>query len=58
MAAASFGSAFLAVRSAAARHESRGGHFRSDFPQTDADPRRTFVRWADLTPAPWKIAAE
>ncbi|MBS0362503.1 MAG: L-aspartate oxidase [Proteobacteria bacterium] len=48
----------LVAAAASARRESRGGHFRSDFPLTDADPRRTFIRWADLMPAAWKIAAE
>ncbi|MBO6694756.1 MAG: L-aspartate oxidase [Henriciella sp.] len=33
----------LIASSALAREESRGGHFRSDFPETNTDPRRTFV---------------
>ncbi|WP_394761186.1 L-aspartate oxidase [Phenylobacterium sp.] len=49
----------LVATSALARTESRGGHFRADAPETDAVPRRTFVRWSDLLPAnAWKYAAE
>src|SRR5690606_38805945 len=45
----------LVAACALARRESRGGHYRADFPQTDA-PHRTLVRLSDLTPA--RIAAE
>ena len=48
----------LVAAAALARRESRGGHFRRDHPLTDADPRRTFIRWNDLLPASWKLAAE
>ena len=50
--------AVTALAAALARRESRGGHFRRDHPLTDADPRRTFIRWNDLLPASWKLAAE
>mgnify|MGYP003142520973 CR=1 FL=1 len=33
----------LIVRSALRREESRGGHFRSDFPDTSDTPKRTFL---------------
>ena len=33
----------LIASAALAREESRGGHFRSDFPDTNPDPQRTFV---------------
>ena len=36
----------LIVAGALAREESRGGHYRSDFPQTLA-PHRTFIRRGD-----------
>ena len=52
--------ALIAARLVAAaaldRRESRGGHYRADFPQTDA-PERTLLRLADLAPAA-RIAAE
>ncbi|HZZ69797.1 MAG TPA: FAD-binding protein, partial [Phenylobacterium sp.] len=57
--AAPLAAARLVAAAALARTESRGGHFRSDASAADATPRRTFVRWADLTPArTWKHAAE
>lgn len=37
----------LVAASALARHESRGAHFRSDYPQTDATPKRSFLTLAD-----------
>ena len=37
----------MVVAGALARHESRGGHYRSDYPQTDAVPTRTFMTLAD-----------
>lgn len=40
-------SAKLVTAAALARHESRGGHFRSDYPQTDAKATRTFFTLAD-----------
>lgn len=43
----------LAVAGALARRESRGGHWRNDFPQTDKTGRRTFMTLADAD----KIAA-
>lgn len=33
----------LIVQAAIQRNESRGGHYRADFPETDAKARRTFV---------------
>jgi L-aspartate oxidase len=48
----------LVVASALRRQESRGGHFRADFPAADAQPRRSFVRWTDVAPAAWQHAAE
>jgi L-aspartate oxidase len=36
-------SAGLIVKSAQARHESRGGHYRSDFPET-GEPHRQFLQ--------------
>lgn len=48
----------LVAACALARDESRGGHFRADFPLTDAEPRRTRIRLADLGPGPTRIAAE
>ncbi len=43
-------SARLVVSSALARHESRGGHFRTDFPRTDAVGQRTFVTLDSFPP--------
>ncbi len=37
----------LIAAAALARHESRGGHFRADYPQTDAVAKRTFLTLAD-----------
>jgi L-aspartate oxidase len=48
----------LIVRAALARQESRGGHFRADFPATAA-PERTFVTLQDQeTGRPVRYAAE
>jgi len=44
----------LVTAAALARHESRGAHFRSDYPQTDASGERSFLTLADVD----KIAAE
>ncbi len=57
---AALAAARLVAASALARTESRGGHYRADATRTDVEPRRTFVRWADLLPAAhsWKYAAE
>ena len=41
-------SARLVAECALQRHESRGSHYRSDYPQTAAKGERTFVRWADI----------
>jgi L-aspartate oxidase len=48
---------FVAAR-ARAREESRGGHFRGDFPDLAAEARRTLVRLDDLGARPARIAAE
>jgi L-aspartate oxidase len=37
----------IVTAAALARHESRGGHFRSDYPQTDALAKRSFLTLAD-----------
>ncbi|HEX3367174.1 L-aspartate oxidase [Phenylobacterium sp.] len=55
---AELAAARLVAASALARAESRGGHFRTDAPATDAEPRRTFVRLPDILPRAWKYAAE
>lgn len=46
----------LIVEAALARRESRGGHFRADFPAT-AEPARTFVTW-ESADAAVRYAAE
>ncbi|HEX3888856.1 MAG TPA: L-aspartate oxidase [Phenylobacterium sp.] len=57
--ASTLAAARLVAAAALARTESRGAHFRADARAADTVPRRTFVRWADLTPArTWKHAAE
>ncbi|MGZ6020649.1 MAG: L-aspartate oxidase [Phenylobacterium sp.] len=57
---AALAAARLIAASALARAESRGGHFRADAPDAEAEARRTFVRWSDLLPFAnrWKHAAE
>lgn len=37
----------LAAAAALQRQESRGAHFRTDFPQTDANPHRTFIHLSE-----------
>ncbi len=37
----------LVTAAALARHESRGGHYRTDYPATDPTPKRTFMTLAD-----------
>jgi L-aspartate oxidase len=44
----------MVTAAALARHESRGGHFRSDYPQTDTEARRSFLTLADAE----KISAD
>ena len=46
----------LVVASALARRESRGAHFRADFPQASPEAKRSFTEWAEVAPAP--IAAK
>ncbi len=48
----------LVAACALARQESRGGHYRSDFPATAAEPRRTRIRLDDLGARPARVAAE
>jgi L-aspartate oxidase len=38
----------LIAECALARRESRGGHYRADFPAISAPARRTFVTWKDI----------
>jgi L-aspartate oxidase len=38
----------LIAACALARRESRGGHYRADFPAICAPAKRTFVTWADI----------
>ena len=47
----------LIAQTALARHESRGGHFRSDYPATDAVGVRTFVTLDGAAPG-LRYAAE
>ncbi len=48
----------LVAQPALAREESRGAHYRADFPQTAAHARRTLVTLAELGLAPHRAAAE
>ena len=48
----------LVAACARTREESRGAHHRADFPALAAEPRRTFIRLADLGARPARIAAE
>jgi L-aspartate oxidase len=48
----------LVAAAALAREESRGGHYRIDFPTLGETARRTRLRLADLGPRPARIAAE
>jgi len=48
----------LIAASALNRQESRGAHYRADFPQTGAVGERTFLRLADLDAARSRQAAE
>ena len=48
----------LVAACALAREESRGGHYRADFPDLAQTPQRTLIRLADLGARPKRIAAE
>jgi succinate dehydrogenase/fumarate reductase flavoprotein subunit len=37
----------MVILSARARKETRGHHYRLDFPQTDGEPFHTFIRWVN-----------
>jgi len=37
----------MVILSARARKETRGHHYRLDFPQTDKEPYHTFIRWVN-----------
>ena len=50
-------SARLVAQAALDRRESRGGHFRSDFPKA-TNPVRTLLRYSDIAPDVVRIAAE
>ncbi|HEY2071466.1 MAG TPA: L-aspartate oxidase [Rhizomicrobium sp.] len=49
----------LVTTAALARHESRGGHFRTDYPQTDTEAKRSFLTLSDaaVTETPFQAAA-
>jgi L-aspartate oxidase len=50
----------LVTAAALARQESRGGHFRTDFPQTEAEGTRSFLTLADaekIAPIEASVAA-
>ena len=57
-AAAVLVAARLVAASALARQESRGAHFRTDYPQTEAGGRRNFSHLADFAGARGRQAAE
>jgi L-aspartate oxidase len=48
----------LVAANACARHESRGGHYRVDYPLTEAVAKRTVLTLAELGRNPVCIAAE
>lgn len=47
-------SAELIAQGALMREESRGGHYRSDFPQTDAEPMHTEICLAETADLEWE----
>ncbi|MFZ5617157.1 MAG: L-aspartate oxidase [Pseudomonadota bacterium] len=47
-------SAELIAQGALMREESRGGHFRSDFPETDAEPMHTEICLAEASELEWE----
>lgn len=46
----------LVARAALDRRESRGAHFRRDFPAPAAEPRRRFLTLGDVAGPPWPAA--
>jgi L-aspartate oxidase len=48
----------LVAAPACARHESRGGHYRIDFPRTAPTAERTVLSLGELARSPVCIAAE
>ncbi|NEX95329.1 L-aspartate oxidase, partial [Caulobacter sp. 17J65-9] len=48
----------LIAHAALLRQESRGGHYRSDFPNPAAEARRAVFRLADLSASAEPMAAE
>lgn len=48
----------LTAAAALEREESRGGHFRGDYPETAAEARRTFLTLAQLEASTPRLAAE
>ncbi|MEZ5920352.1 MAG: L-aspartate oxidase [Parvularculaceae bacterium] len=49
------GAAELIAQGALMREESRGGHFRSDFPETDDEPMHTEISLADAAEVEWEL---
>ena len=47
-------SAELIVQGALMREESRGGHFRSDFPDADEEPMHTEICLAESAEIEWE----